>query len=359
MRVFAFRPPGFGRVSVPPSFLSRDVQGALLLLGLASWAAPVTAQTSGEPAGVPLRYLAMNVGNASPQFGCWKYKLCREEDVRHVQDYIAAWQPDVVLLSEVYRAEQLTGTEVFGPILPAGYDGKCGESRDRYTGKLASWFADDASQEHECVAWKTSRLSYVAGSARSAYGRNDDYGKRYCHYDLTGFRVRLLLDGTTTITAATVHPSPTNAACRTDEIGRYWRELAGDDRAVVIGGDWNTNRDDELQVPERFQVNYSRGRHWRLAAHSEEYTAIYLEGLIRRRVDHAYSSFGQPCTRCGAVYGTADLTCGSVLGSYDGHPRADAGEGLDHRQILVDMVLQDAGPIFGDTAGGHADDIAR
>jgi hypothetical protein len=103
-------------------------------------------------------------------------------------------------------------------------------------------------------------------------------------------------------------------------------------------------------MPERFQVNYSRGRHWRLAAHTGEYTTIYLEGLVKRQVDHAYSSFGQPCTSCGATYGTNDLTCGSVLGSYDGHPRADAGEGLDHRQILVDMVLQ---PV------GRADDIAR
>jgi hypothetical protein len=30
-------------------------------------------------AGVPLRYLAINVGNASLQYGCWEYKLCRPE----------------------------------------------------------------------------------------------------------------------------------------------------------------------------------------------------------------------------------------------------------------------------------------
>ena len=39
-------------------------------------------------------------------------------------------------LSEVMRREQLVGTEGFGPILPDGYDGTCGESRDRDTGAL-------------------------------------------------------------------------------------------------------------------------------------------------------------------------------------------------------------------------------
>jgi len=332
---------------------------ALLLLGLASLPAPAATQTAGEPAGIPLRYLAMNVGNGSPLYGCWKFKLCREEDVRHVREYIDAWQPDVILLSEVYRAAQLTGTEVFGPILPAGYDGICGQSRDRFTGKLASWYADNASQEHECVAWKTSRLSYVEGSALSAYARNDDYGKRYCRYDVTGFRVRLLLEGTTTITAVAVHPNSTSAACRTDEIGRYWRDLAGNDPAVIIGGDLNTNRDEELQVAERFQVNYSRGLHWGVAAHAGEYTSIYLGGLIKRQIDHAYSSFGQPCTSCGAIYGTEDLSYGSVLGGYDGHPRADAGAGLDHRQILVDMLLQPVDAVLAETAGNIEHDIAR
>ena len=338
---FALRVSGVVRACVSSSIRTRVVTAALLLVGLASWPAPAPAQTAAaQPAGIPLRYLAMNVGNGSPQYGCWEYKLCREEDVRHVREYIEAWQPDVVLLSEVYRAAQLTGTEVFGPILPAGYDGRCGQSRDRSTGSLATWSADNAAHEHECVGWKTSRLSPVVGSARSAYARNDDYAKLWCRSDVTGFRIRLVLDGTTTITAVAVHPDPSNASCRTEEIGRYWRDLAGADPAVVIGGDWNTDRDDELQLPPRFRLNYSRGRHWKVATHSGEYTTILLGGLVKRQIDHAYSSVGQPCTSCGATFGTDDLVYGSALGSYDGHPRADDGEGLDHRQVLVDMVLQ-------------------
>jgi len=164
----------------------------LLLLGLASSPAVESAPVDG-PGGVPLRYLALNVGNFITI--CWEDRLCHEQEVQDLRDYITLWKPDVIMLSEVTREAQLTGTEVFGPILPEGYAGKCGESRDRDTGALAAWDAANASHEHECVAWKTSRLSYVAGSALSAYGRNDTYGKENCPYDTTGFRVRLLLDG--------------------------------------------------------------------------------------------------------------------------------------------------------------------
>jgi hypothetical protein len=148
------------------------------LLALVVVSLGVSFLFSGDSTGAStnLRYLAINAGNASPQYGCWEYKLCRAQDVQHLRDYIAAWQPDVVMLSEVYRSAQLTGTANNGPILPAGYTGMCGESRDRNTGALVSWDAANASHEHECVAWKTSRLSYVAGSAKSAYGRNDSYG---------------------------------------------------------------------------------------------------------------------------------------------------------------------------------------
>jgi hypothetical protein len=339
--------------------------GALLLLplGMASSPAPAASAPVDGPGGVPLRYLSLNVGNFGFLF-CWETKLCRPWDVQDLRDYITAWQPDVILLSEVTREAQLTGTEAFGPILPDGYDGKCGESRDRDTGELAAWNAENASHEHECVAWKTSRLSYVAGSALSAYGRNDAYGngagsEDNCPYDRTGFRVRLLLDGVSTITAVTVHPHAEDPACRTDEIGRYWSELAGEDTAVIIGGDWNTDSEAELQIPGRFQTNYSRGQHWSLVVHDDEYSAIYGGGLVSRRLDHAFSSFGQPCVSCGPSYGTADLSYGSALGSYDDHPRADGDYGFDHRQILVDMVLPPVDLIFAiDTTGSMADDIA-
>ena len=296
------------------------------------------AVTPSAPAPSSLRYLALNVGNASPQYGCRENKLCREEDVRDLRNYIATWQPDLILLSEVYRQDQLTGTAQFGPILPGGYTGQCGESRDRFTGEPAAWDAADASHEHECIAWKTSRLSYLPGSARSAYGRNDVGGQwnGNCDYEFTGFRVKLRLDDRYDITAVTVHPDSWDAACRTEEIGRYWSELAEGDQ-VIIAGDWNTDSDQELQKPPHYQVNYSRGEHWDLARHPDEHSAEYVG--VGRQVDHAFSTFGWPCTNCGAEYNTLSLPYGSALGGHDEHPRADGNEGMDHRQILVDMEL--------------------
>src|SRR4030042_1364306 len=198
----------------------------LLLLILATFAVSLLFSGGSTAASTNLRYLAINVGNASPQYGCWEYKLCRAQDVQNLRNYIATWKPDVIMLSEVYRAAQLTSTANNGPILPAGYTGMCGESRDRNTGALVPWGAANASHEHECVAWKTSRLTYVAGSAKSAYGRNDSYGKSNCNYDFTGFRVKLVLDGGSTITAVAVHPNSGHSSCRTEEIGRYWSTLA-------------------------------------------------------------------------------------------------------------------------------------
>lgn len=298
-----------------------------------------------------LRYLAINVGNASPQFGCWEYKLCRQQDVENLRKYITQWQPDIIMLSEVYQAEQLTGTAVNGPILPPGYTGICGESRDRYTGELVAWNAPNASHEHECIAWKTSRLSLVPNSAKSAYGRNDSYSigsatqsprhgniAAKCSYDFTGFRAKLLLNNRVDITAVAVHPNSTNSNCRTEEISRYWSTLAEGER-VIIGGDWNTSADAELQTPSAFKVNYSRGKHWHFVTHSGEYSAQYLWGFIGQQFDHTFSNFGIPCTNCGYFYNTTDLPFGSALGGYDGHPRADGGSGMDHRQILVDLIV--------------------
>lgn len=299
-----------------------------------------------------LRYLAINVGNASLQFGCWEYKLCRAQDVRNLRNYIATWQPDIIMLSEVYRTQQLTGSAANGPILPAGYTGSCGESRDRYTNKLVDWNAENASHEHECVAWKTSRLSLIPDSAKSVYGRNDGYGLNYmstslrtyedgqpnCNYDFTGFRVKLLLDGQFTITAVTVHPNSGNSSCRQDEIARYWSSLAEGDR-VIIGGDWNTSSDGELQKPAAFIVNYLRGQHWNIIKHDNEYSTQYFFNLVNRQIDHTYSNFGIPCTNCGSIYGTKNLAYASVLGGYHRHPRADSGRGMDHKQILVDLII--------------------
>lgn len=287
--------------------------------------------------GTPLRYLAINVGNASWYYGCWEYKLCRSTDVTNLRNYIATWQPDVIMLSEVYRAAQLTGTANYGPILPAGYTGVCGQSRDRSTGALATWDAAEASHEHECVAWKTSRVSMVSGSGKSAYGRNDTWGKSNCNYDFTGFKVDLVVDGSVPVTAVAVHPDSGDTACRTEEIARYWSTLATGTR-TIIGGDFNTGATAELQVPSTFKVNYSRGSHWGLWLHPDEYTAFYSLG-IQYQYDHAFSNSGAVCTDCGTSYGTVNLDYGSVVGGYHGHPRADNGSGMDHRQLLVDLRL--------------------
>lgn len=271
---------------------------------------------------VPLRALFINVGNASPQFNCWEYKLCREQDVEHVRDYIATWQPDVIALSEVLRGEQLTGTAGNGPILPPGYTGICGESRHRDTDELAAWDAEDASHEHECVAWNTARVALVDGSPASVYGADG------CNYDFTGFRARVRLDDAHELTVVAVHPDSMNTDCRKQEIARYWSELADGER-TLIGGDWNTDSDAELQRPPGFAVAYLRGQHWRLAEHDGEYSAEYAFGLQKKKFDHAFVDFGEPVT------GT--LSFGSALGGHDDHPRADAGDGLDHRQLLVDL----------------------
>ncbi|HEY3446222.1 MAG TPA: endonuclease/exonuclease/phosphatase family protein [Myxococcales bacterium] len=304
-------------------------------LGDAATSAPADAASS---APIPLRYLSANLGNASFQFGCWEYKLCRPQDVQHLREYIALWRPDVVLLSEVYRADQLEGLANGGPILPEGWRGVCGKSLDRETGQPAAFDAPGASHEHECVAWKTSRVALVPGSAESAYGRNDAKGKTDCSYDFTGFRARLEVDGRAELTAVVVHPDSQNAECRVEEIGRYWSRLATG-RNVVVAGDWNTESYDEIAKPAAYLTNYSKGEHWNLAKHEGEYSASYAAGLLQKQLDHAFSSSGEPCVDCGGFFHTFDLHFGSVLGGYDGHPRADEGEGIDHRQVLVDLWL--------------------
>jgi hypothetical protein len=327
-------------IYVPCIQLWRLVFFALLLL--VPVATNSAASYSGEESrhSSNLRYLAINVGNASPQYSCWEYKLCRKRDIDKIREYIDNWQPDIILLSEVFSRAQLETSERHGPILPSGYTGMCGESRDRFTNELVDFDAPNASHEHECIAWKTSRVSYVMDSALSAYGRNDKVGRSMkCNYDFTGFRVKLLLDNTTPITAVTVHPNSKNAECRREEIARYWSELAEGDN-VIIGGDWNTESMNEISPPDRFRINYSAGHHWDIAYHRNEYSAIYgwsilppwLAPSLYKKLDHAFSSFGEP--------DTSHLHYGSALGGYDGHPRADGGAGCDHRQILVDLDYQ-------------------
>ena len=289
-----------------------------------------TDLTTGQPLlPVPLRALFINVGNASPQYGCWEYKLCRPQDVLSVREYIATWRPDVIALSEVLRAEQLTGAIDGGPILPDGYAGVCGDSRDRRSGQLAAWDADDASHQHECIAWNTARLALVPGGTASVYGAQG------CDYDFTGFRARLLLDGAHELALVAVHPNSTHVACRTQEIARYWSELALGPR-VLMGGDWNSDSDDELQRPPGFDIAYLRGQHWDIVLHDDEYSAEYGFGFKKEKYDHAFVNFGGPLT--------AALPFGSALGGHDDHPRADGGGGFDHRQLLVDLEFDPAGP---------------
>jgi hypothetical protein len=137
-----------------------------------------------------------------------------------------------------------------------------------------------------------------------------------------------------------VHPDSQDASCRTEEISRYWSELAQGSR-VLIGGDFNTSSATELQRRASFAENFAGGRHWSVATH-DEYTAFYLLG-VKYKYDWAYSNFGAACTACGGNYGTSSLTYGSACGGYDGMTRADGGDGMDHRQLLVDMVVEGSG----------------
>jgi hypothetical protein len=295
--------------------------------------------TTGRPVEpVPVRVLAINVGNASPQYGCWEYKLCRSQDVVALRGYIETWQPDIIMLSEVLRAAQLDGLSDNGPILPEGYAGRCGESLDRDSLESAAWNAADASHEHECIAWKTARVTPVEDSAASAYGRNDDWGRGNCSFDFTGFRMRLMVDDSLEVTAVAVHPNSQQADCRTEEIGRYWDELAEGER-LVIGGDWNTEDLAEIQPAATVDTAYYAGEHFDIAVHENEYSAHYAFGVSNRKLDHVFVRKLAACTECGMYFGTDDLEFASALGGYDDHPRADGGSGFDHRQILTDLWL--------------------
>lgn len=340
--------------------------------------------------GTHLRYLAINVGNltssginpSNPKY--WQFKIGDPTVVNNVRAYIAEWKPDVIMLSEVFAQQQLkgpipgvdpadasanAGKSVPGPILPEGYDGICGKS-EFPNGTPASPYAPGASHEHECIAWKTSRVSLapgtVPGSPKSAYGSVADSS---CNYDFTGFRVKLLLNGNIPFTAVAVHPQsgPGDNTCRIQEIGRYWQVLASE-KNVIIGGDWNTDDPAQLQVPANFKINYSFGNHWErttgkknfIATHPDEYTNTFAGA--QKKFDHAFSNFGSPCRTCGKFYGTPNLIWGSAVGDapLDNHPRADGNSGMDHRQILVDMEIPRIDLAFViDTTGSMWDDIDK
>jgi hypothetical protein len=281
----------------------------------------------------PLRFLSANLGNVG--FQCWESKLCDSSVVARFRDYIQTWSPDIILLSEVYKRTQLDSTDEGGPILPSGYSYDCGKSLTRSDSLPALWNDANSSHEHECIAWKTSLFTMVPNSSKSVYGRNDAYGAQNCNYDFTAHSVKLIYNNMDTITPVALHPNSMVSQCRVYEINKYWTELIGNNTKAIIAGDWNTDVQADLQVPSQFNTIFSMGNYWNLFYSSTDYSETVF--LSNKHLDHAFSNFGQPCTNCGSVYGTVDLPYGAALGGYNGHPRADGGSGMDHRQILIDM----------------------
>eukprot|EP01027_Heterolobosea_sp_BB2_P024661 GEZU01037207.1.p1 GENE.GEZU01037207.1~~GEZU01037207.1.p1 ORF type:complete len:252 (-),score=43.91 GEZU01037207.1:142-861(-) len=235
----------------------------------------------------------------------------------------------------------------------------------------AAWDEPDASHEHECIAWKKSRLQYVNGTAQSVYGRNDAWGQKNCDFDFTSFRVALELalpsqvkqyrlkqqgdDAPFIINAVIVHPDSKKEECRTYETAQYWKYQPQGFKNTIIGGDWNAgmkcylfgtkmceNITDQINFPNdgEFQINFSNGQHWYLGnTYPSDPTSVLFGGSARLYLDHSFSSFGTPCTDCGRFYNGYNITRGSVVGGFDGMPRADGGSGCDHRQLLVDMWI--------------------
>lgn len=364
-----------------------------------------------SPQYIPLRYLAINVGNLRA-LDDYALKLSEADVVGRIKNYLTNWQPDVILLSEVFDSRQLNQDlfynnsvlgfpvrENIGNLLPEGYAGRCGESRFRNGTVANPPNQPGASHEHECIAWKTSRLTYVEGSARSERGADSaalGFEPDECNYDFTAFRVKLKLKGVKEpITAVTIHPksgmplsvpnhdAQDNAAsaCRKDTIRRVWQNLVGSNPNVIIGGDWNTDLPAELQVPFRsasnpkgFINNLSFGKYWDgTFANGRHHTASYIGKPVH--YDHAFSNFGRPATKLATDFpqyypgGSArNLKFGAAVGGFgtgtlglsDIHPRADSGSGCDHRQLLIDMKIPKVDLAFAiDTTGSMGDDLAR
>lgn len=294
---------------------------------------------------ISLRVLFINVGNLDI-INCWEVKLCHQKVVQNIRKYISKWKPDVILASEVFMKEQFTGDSFYGPILPFEYQGICGKSQDR-NGRIVSWNQTDSSHEHECIGWKKNKLKMVSGSDLSEYGLNDEFGKKNCPFDFTGFRVVLEYQNQK-INFVTVHPNSRVQRCRVNEIRGYWKNLVENPftNKTIIGGDFNCGifcylggicRDstNEIQLNSKFRINYSNGRYWNLFNNYPNDPTAYAIGIYAW-LDHAFSNFGGPCTNCGIYYNTDSLQYGAIVGGHLNHERADGGSGCDHRQILVD-----------------------
>src|SRR5262249_40888246 len=94
--------------------------GAFLLLLVLTVPA---ASPAPPPNADPLRLLSMNVGNAGDT--CWESKLCVPSVVASLRSYIETYSPDIILLAEVMRTDQVLGTANGGPLLPLGYNVSC------------------------------------------------------------------------------------------------------------------------------------------------------------------------------------------------------------------------------------------
>lgn len=296
----------------------------------------------------------MNVGNAGDT--CWESKLCVPSVVASLRSFISTYSPDILLLAEVMHAGQLQSTEAGGPLLPEGYAASCDVSEFR-TGAAASWNASGASHEHECVAWKISRIRALQNESASLRGLNDTFGASHCHYDFTAHAVPLILPSGALLTAVAVHPDSQQKECRVAEIASYWTYLATNasrlTSSFIIGGDWNAGRrcvldvcmnsSAELQIPAGTRTAYSLGQYWTLHNDGDAApTAVYMAGTVREWLDHVFVQgdfISGPCTECGAFYNSTSLPWGAVVAGYDGVPRADGGSGCDHRAVLLDMLL--------------------
>ncbi len=285
-----------------------------------------------------VRYLSANLGNVGIQ--CWESKLCDSAVAARFRNYVLAWSPDIIMLSEVYKRAQLDSAVEGGPLLPPGYACDCHKSINRNDSSIVLFDSTNASHEHECIAWKTSAFTMVPNSAKSVFGRNDAYGHQNCNYDFTAHSVKLIYNNLTTdtITPVALHPNSMYSQCRIYEINKYWSELVATNSKAIIAGDWNTDVDSELQINPLFTTIFSKGHYWNLFYSATDYSQTTFFGS--KHLDHAFSNFGEPCTNCGSLYNSTNLTYGAALGGYNGHPRCDGGSGMDHRQILIDMNVK-------------------
>jgi len=281
------------------------------------------------------RFLAANVGNAG--LSCWESKLCDPQVISNIHDYIAAHQPDVIMLSEMYQSSQMY------QILPSGYDFMCGASVFP-DGSSASPTATGASHEHECVAWNTTSAYSIPNTFKSINGIPD----APCNFDFTAFKIKLKLSNGFEVNPIALHPQSGDGAdqdsCRAKEIARYWQILVGRNPGenFIIGGDYNT--EDIGPLPSGFFPIIDRTNFWDGNFTVDGYyTADYIVGWFincaagnKCYFDHLYSNFGEMSLDYlpwGFAIGGYDIGNGNI------HPRMDGGSGCDHRQLLADIEI--------------------